>query len=132
MTGAFVPDLAKVSLLISSHEMRQLLPIPFSWTPLHTLGGVLASVGLGVALVRHAERRRVAALLALGAVTHLAADSLLRTPTGTVGPLLWPVWTRPLPTPGIYLSTDPWPTFVVAVVAVLVTLVTRRRSERGA
>lgn len=130
MAGAFVPDLAKVSLLLSSYEVRRLLGVPFDWMPLHTLGGVLASIGVGVAVVRHAERRRVAALLTLGAGTHLAADGFLRTPKGVVGPFLWPVWSRPPRLPGLYLSTDPWPTLVAAVAAVAVSVATRYRSER--
>lgn len=132
MAGAFAPDLVKINLVISALEMRQLLSMPFSWTPLHTLGGALVSVAVGVVLVRHAERRRVAPLLVIGAATHLVADSFLRTPTGEIGPLLWPFWGMPLRMPGFYLSTDPWPTAVAAGTAVLVAVATRRRrSDAG-
>lgn len=133
MVGAFVPDLVKINLLVRAPEVSQFLSVPFVWTPLHTLGGSLVSVGIGVVLVRHAERWRVAALLGFGAATHLVADSFLRTPTGAVGAFLWPVWTQPIRLPGLYLSTDPWPTLVALLVAGVVTVVNRsHRAEEGA
>lgn len=127
MVGALLPDLVKVNLLVGAPAVGEFLSLPFAWTPLHTLGGSFVSVGLGVVFVRHAERGRVAALLGLGAATHLVADGFLQTPTGAVGAFLWPVWTQPIRLPGLYLSTDPRPTLVALLVAGVVAGLTRHR-----
>lgn len=127
--GAFIPDLVKINLLVSTAEMWRLLPVPFSWTPLHTLGGSFVSVTIGVTLARHSERIKVAVLLLLGATTHFVADSFLQTPTGTTGPFLWPLWPHRLSMPGLYLSTDPRVTVVAASIAALVFVVTRWRNS---
>lgn len=120
LAGAFVPDLIKIKLLLNGVEVRNLVEFPFSWRPLHTVGGVAVSILVGVVLVTDAERRRVATLLALGATTHLLADVLLLTPSGRTNAVLWPVTRYHPPTPGLYLSTDPLPTLVAGVMAVLV------------
>jgi hypothetical protein len=65
-------------------------------------------------------------LLALGAATHLAADALLVKPTGHSYPVLWPLTRYHPPTPGLYLSTDPWPTIAAGLVAVAAWAVARR------
>ena len=127
MAGAFVPDLAKLTLLVSSARVESLLGIPFDWFALHTLGGSLVSLTIGVVLVTSEDRRRVAGLLSLGATSHLLADALLVTPSGRSYPLLWPLSHSHPPTPGLYLSTDPEPAFVMAVVASVVFVLTRLR-----
>ncbi len=130
MAGAFVPDLAKATLLVSTSTMQSLLGVPFNWFALHTIGGSLVSIAIGVVLVRRAERTRVAALLCAGAVSHLLADALLLNPSGRSYPLLWPLTYYHPPTPGLYLSTDPEPMLVAAVVAGVVFGVTRLRGRR--
>jgi hypothetical protein len=114
MAGAFVPDLVKVRLLVHPERVESLLGIPFSWDPLHYLGGVVLSVLVGVLVVVPGAKRRVRvlALLATGAASHLFLNALSAY--------------RP-PTPGIYLSTEPWPTVFFAVVAVVVWYADRRR-----
>lgn len=126
MAGAFVPDLTKVALLVPSEVVASALGVPFSWYALHTLGGATVSIAIGCLLVGPGHRRRVGALLSLGAASHLVADALLRTPTGRAGPLLWPVTRWHPPSPGLYLSTEPWPTLVFALTAVLTWVAVRR------
>lgn len=133
MAGAFIPDLTKASLLVSESTLTALLGMPFSWFALHTLGGALVSIAIGVVLVAATERRRVALLLGLGAGSHLLADAFLITPSGRAYALLWPLSYWHPPTPGLYLSTQPEPTLVMAVAAAIVFVVTRRTasSRRG-
>jgi hypothetical protein len=126
MAGAFVPDLVKIKLVVHGEVVATLLGLPFDWSPLHTLGGSAVSVAIGVALVADRERRRVAALLGLGAASHLLADALLRSPSGRSYPLAWPLSRLEPPTPGLYLSTDPAPTVVAALVAGVVSVAARR------
>jgi membrane-bound metal-dependent hydrolase YbcI (DUF457 family) len=130
MAGAFVPDLTKVSLLVPTSTVQSVLGVPFSWFALHTLGGSLVSLTIGVVLVASPERKRVTALLGLGVVSHLLADALLHNPSGRSYPLLWPLSYYHPPTPGLYLSTDPEPTLVAAVVAGCLFLATRVRQRQ--
>lgn len=132
MAGAFIPDLAKGRLLVPDGQVAELVGRPFSWMGLHTAGGAALAVGIGVLLVSGAERGRVAALLGVGAATHLLADALLVTPTGRSYALLWPVTRWIPPTPGLYLSSEPTPTVVAGGVAAAVWYLTRRRGSRTA
>jgi len=131
MAGAFVPDLTKVNLLFSSELVEVVLGIPFDWFALHTLGGSLVSLAIGVVLVASSERRRVAALLGLGAASHLLADALLLNASGHSYPLFWPLSYLHPPTPGLYLSTDPETMVVAASVASVVFVATRLRTKRA-
>ena len=120
MVGAFIPDLVKIKLVIPDWRVEQLLEVPFSWESFTTGGGVLLSTLIGVVLLSATERRKGGIVLALGALTHLIADSLLRTPTGRSTQLLWPITQYTTPTPGLYLSTQPEPTIVTGGCAILV------------
>ena len=131
MVGAFVPDLTKVKLLVPYWEVSTLLGVPFSWAPLHYLGGVVFSVVMGVLLIAPGGRRRVRvlSLLSLGAASHLFLDALLRSPTGRSFPVFWPFTAWRPPTPGLYLSTEPWPTVFFAVLALVVWYIDRQRLQ---
>lgn len=129
MAGAFVPDLTKVRLLVRSGYVEHLLNIPFHWGALHTTGGAIVAVLIGVTVVTRRHRTRVGLLLSLGAATHLVADALLLTPSGRSYAVLWPLTRWHPPTPGLYLSTQPEPTLVAAAVALGVWLVTRVRER---
>lgn len=119
MVGAFIPDLVKVKLLLPSWRMEQLLGVPFHWGGLHTGGGVVLSILIGVVLLSSRERKRGALMLGIGAGSHLFADSLSLTPTRHTQQLLWPLLQYRVPSPGLYLSTEPGPTVVAGSVAVL-------------
>jgi len=129
MAGAFIPDLIKIKLLVPSGQVEQLLGIPFDWGAIHTAGGAVVAVLIGVLLVAPRERRRVGLLLALGAISHLVADALLLNPSGQSYAILWPLTRVYPPTPGLYLSTQPEPTIVTAGIALVVWTVTRMRKQ---
>lgn len=120
MLGALLPDLTKIKLLVSSEQVEALLGLPFDWFAVHSLGGVLVAVGVGVLLTDRDNRGRVLGLLLLGAASHLCLDALLLTASGYSSPLLWPAAARGLPTPGLYLSSDWWPAAVTGTLALVV------------
>jgi hypothetical protein len=128
MAGAFIPDLAKAALVVESSVVASLLDLPFSWIGLHTLGGSLLSILIGVTVVVSDERRRVFGLLSLGAGSHLIADALLLKASGRSYAVLWPLTQYHPPTPGIYHSTYIWPSVVAGALA-LVTYIAVRRTE---
>jgi hypothetical protein len=127
MVGALVPDLDHISILIPSGTVEAVLGVPFDWGGLQTSGAVLLLVFIGTVLVESAERRRVFALLALGAVSHLFADALIRVPDGRSQSLFFPVTIYQPPTPGLYLSTDLWPLVVSLAFATFAWYGVRRR-----
>jgi len=131
MVGATVPDLSKVGVIVSSWQIRRLIGVPFSWTSLHTVGGVGLSILLATTLVGRPYRRPVAILLAIGAATHLLADSMLRSVTDRLFPLLWPLTSYVPPTPDLYLSTDPWLAVAAGLLAAILTGITRYRNRDG-
>ncbi|WP_049987389.1 metal-dependent hydrolase [Halobellus rufus] len=126
MTGTFVPDLAKIALVVPGEAITALWAVPFSWSGLHTAGGAFLAVLIGVFIVDIPYRRRVGGLLGLGAATHLVADAALLKASGHSYPLLWPVSTVAPRTPGLYLSTDVWPAVVAVVIVLGLTLVDHR------
>lgn len=119
MIGAFIPDLVKVRLVIDATLLRRLLGLPVRVGSLHTGGGVLVSVLIGVVLLAPRERRRGGVLLGIGVATHLLADSLLLTPTRHTQQLFWPLMQYRVPSPGLYLSTQPEPTIILGLAALL-------------
>lgn len=129
MAGAFIPDIAKAGLVVDDTSVAALLGVPFDWYGIHTLGGAAVCVSIGAVLAARAERGRVLALLSLGAASHLLADALLLTASGYSYPLLWPLLRDAPPTPGVYLSTDVWPSIAAGTIAALSWLAVRR-SER--
>lgn len=132
MVGAFIPDLVKIKLLVPDWRVEQLLGIPFSWGSLTTGGGVVLSTLVGVVLLELGQRRRGGLLLAIGAGSHLIADSLLLTPTGRTVQLFWPLSQYTTPSPGLYLSTQPEPTIVTGVVALLLWIGHTYQSDASA
>jgi hypothetical protein len=127
MAGAFVPDLVKVGLVVPEETLSRALGIPFGWGSLETGGGVLLSVLVGVVLLAAGRRRRGALLLGVGAGSHLLADALLRTASGRTVQLLWPLSGYRLPSPGLYLSTQPGPAVAAGALAGAVYLLHRTR-----
>lgn len=125
MAGAFIPDMTKVRYILPSDQVKLLIGVPFDWDALHTGGPVLLCVLIGVTLVAPRQRKRVFALLLLGAASHLVADALLLTASGRSYAVFWPLTLYHPPTPGLYLSTQPEPTILAAVAALFVWLATQ-------
>ena len=117
MMGAFIPDLTKIRLLAPSWRLEAWLGLPFDWGALHTVGGTLVSVLIGVTVVRRTDRWRVCGLLGVGAGSHLVLDSLLAFPAGRMKFVLWPLTTYRPVFDGLFLSTDRWPVVVAVGVA---------------
>lgn len=125
MAGAFVPDLVKVKLLLPAPGVEAALGIPFDWMPLKAPVGAVVVILIGVTLVVPRARGRAGACLAVGAASHLFLDALLLTPSGRGSvPMLWPLSQYHPPTPGLYLSTQAWPTVAAVVLAVAVAIAT--------
>ncbi|RAW44738.1 metal-dependent hydrolase [Halorubrum sp. 48-1-W] len=132
MIGSTLPDLNRIVLVVPEETMAALLGLPFTWSPLHRVGGTLVVVCIGALVVPSAYRRVVFALLSVGAGSHYVVDLLLYKPSGVTSPLFWPFVTHGLAVEGFYLSTDRWPVVVAAVLAGLVWVVDRRlmRTDR--
>lgn len=120
MAGAFIPDIAKIELLVRGPTVEAVVGIPFSWWPIHQVGGTAICVLIGVVLVDEARRRKTLLVLSFGAGSHLIADALLMNASGRSYAVLWPLTRWHPPTPGLYLSTEPEPTIVTGVLAVVV------------
>lgn len=127
MAGAFIPDIAKLALVVPSDRVAAVLNVPFSWFGIHTFGGAMLCVLVGVVLVSPDDRPRVFGGLSLGAGSHLVADAFLLKAAGHSYPLLWPLTAYAPPTPGLYLSTDIWPAILTGSVALIVWLLGMRR-----
>ena len=128
MLGAVVPDLTKISLVISSTQVEALIGLPFDWGAIHMFGGTLVAITIGALLTGPAYRRRIFLLLALGAASHHVLDALLINPSGYSYAVFWPLTTYHPPTPGLYLSSDRWPAVVSALLAVVVWYLRWHRS----
>jgi len=120
MMGSMIPDMTKISLVLSSEQIEAGLGIPFDWYALHTVGGSFLSVLIGTVLVPSAYRKRIFALLAIGAASHLVLDAFLFKPSGFMSPMLWPLTDYQFSIDGFYLSSDRWPAFVSGVLAAIV------------
>jgi hypothetical protein len=119
MVGGAVPDLNRIGLLLPASTVKAALGVPFAWDALSTVGGVAVVIALLTLLVPRRLRPTTAAMLSLGALSHLALDYLLLFPSGYTHPYLWPVTARGLPGPGLYLSSDRWPVVAAVTVAVV-------------
>lgn len=129
MLGALTPDLVKIRILVSSPTVDALLNVPFSWFPLHTVGGSVIVVGLGALLVSGKHRRKALALLAIGAASHHGLDLLLVKASGYSYPVLWPLTQYHPPAGGLYLSSDRWLAAVSGSVAAVLWALTRNRES---
>jgi len=126
MFGALLPDLNRIELLLPAATIEATLQIPWSWTPLHRVGGTLVVIAIGVVLAPATCRRGVAALLALGAGSHYLLDFFLYKPSGLTGPFLWPFTSHRFAVEGFYLSSDRWTAAVMILIALVVWYADRR------
>lgn len=120
MLGALSPDFVKVALVVPGVTVESILGLPFSWLPLHTLGGNLVVIAVAALLVSPEYRKRAFLLMALGAASHHALDLLLLNASGYAYPVLWPLTEYHPPAGMLYSSYDRWPVVVAAAIAVVV------------
>lgn len=106
MIGAALPDLVRINILINSNRVSQLTGLPFSWTPLHRLGGLLVVIAIISLMVNIGNKKLTFKLLGIGAATHLFIDALMITSSGYSSAMFWPFLDYRLPTPGLYISSD--------------------------
>ena len=120
MMGSMVPDMTKISLALSSEQIEAALGIPFDWGALHTVGGSFVSVLIGTVLVPSEYRKRIFALLAIGAASHLILDAFLFKTSGHMSAMLWPLTDYRFAIDGFYLSSDRWPALLSGALAAIV------------
>lgn len=122
MAGAVIPDLAKVRLLVGASTAEATLGAPFSWYPIHRLGGAVVIAGFAALCFSRRTRLRALGVLLAGVASAFLLDAGLIRASGMAPPYLYPLtWWQP-PTAGIYLSSDRWPAVVAVGAAVIVWL----------
>jgi len=124
--GAAIPDLVKVRILLDAETVRNLLGIPFSYTPLSSLGGVLLVSGLITLVFPRRHWRRAYGLVVVGGLSSLVGDGLRAYADGRASAWLYPFTNWQPPTPSLYVSSDPRVLVVAVLVATAVYLVNRR------
>ncbi len=126
--GSLLPDLNRLSIVVSETAIEATLGVPFDLDGLHTLGGVLILAGIG-ALCFADEHRRAFGVLLAGAVSHLLVDAAKMYADGDAATWLYPfTWYRH-PSPNLYVSSDPAVLVVSLSAAAVVWLLDRRYSE---
>jgi len=106
MGGAALPDLVKIDLLVDARVIEQTVGLPFSYTPVASIGGVAVVAGIVAMLFDPQWRRQAyATLLAAGSFS-LLIDGVRIYADGYANYYLYPIWIRP-PTPGLFVSADP-------------------------
>lgn len=127
MAGALIPDAVKITLLVPGYLVEAWLGVPFSWAPLHRLGGALLTAAIASLLVEAAHRRRVFGLFVVGLCSHLVLDTFLTRPGPYTYDMLYPLtyWRVPWLDFNLYLSSDVWPAAVAIVAAAVVALGSR-------
>lgn len=131
MIGALSPDFVKISLVISDELVASTLGMPFSWSPLHTLGGSVLVVLLGALALAPEYRKQAIVLFAIGAASHHVLDVALLTSTGYSYAVFWPLTEYRPPSGGLYRSSDRWPALVAGLAAVIVWAVSRRFDDNS-
>ena len=129
MGAAILPDLNRIDLVLPATTIEATLGIPWLWVPLHRVSGTFLVICLGTLLAATNLRRRVFALLVIGATSHYTLDLMLYKPSGLSGPFFWPISDYRVAIDGIYLSSDRWPALLMGTIAVIVWYVDRRRSR---
>lgn len=131
MIGALAPDFVKIELIVSDWAVESLLGIPFSWSPLHTLGGSVLVICLGTLLLAPRYRKQALVLFAIGMASHHVLDILLLTPTGYSYAVFWPLTEYRPPSGGLYLSSDRWPALLAGVLAAIVWVINHQFVENS-
>lgn len=126
MGGAAIPDLVKVRIVLDSNTVESVLGVPFSYSPLSTLGGVLLLAGVITVAFDRRHWRRVFGLVTFGGLTSLLLDGMRVYADGRAGAYLYPFTNWRPPTPSLYVSSDPTVLVVAVIVAGVVAVVDRR------
>lgn len=118
MAGAAIPDLVKLGITLDDDVIESILGMPFSYSPISSLGGVLLIAG-AITVFFEKQRRRVFLFLLFDGFTSLVVDGLRVFADGRSGFWLYPfTWLRP-PTPSLYVTSD----IRVLIVAMIISVV---------
>ncbi|MFP4051024.1 MAG: metal-dependent hydrolase [Thermoplasmata archaeon] len=126
MIGSVLPDLTRIGLILESALIEKTLNIPFSWQPLHTLGGVVIVIAVLTLFVDEKDSRYVLSLLSVGVFSHLFLDAFLIKVSGRSYTMFFPIATYNPKVPGFYLSTDMWPAVIAVITAFIIYQVDSR------
>ncbi|NGM71387.1 metal-dependent hydrolase [Natronolimnobius sp. AArcel1] len=118
--GAIAPDFIKIYLVIPDAVVATTLGIPFSWDPLHRLGGSVVMALLCALVLAPQYRAQAIALFLLGAASHHVLDMALVNPSGYSYDVLWPLSSYHPPSPNLYRSSDRWPAIIATLLAISV------------
>ncbi|OIB58192.1 metal-dependent hydrolase [Natrialba sp. SSL1] len=129
--GAISPDFVKIKLLIPDAVVTTTLGVPFSWQPLHVLGGSVLMALLCALVLAPQYRVQAISLFLVGAASHHALDMMLVNATGYSYDILWPLWGYHLPSPNLYRSSDRWPALIATLLAVCVWYLRYRWPQRS-
>lgn len=129
MTGAVLPDLNRIELLIPAATIEAATGLTWSWAVLHRAGGTLLVILLLTMFVPRGYMKAVFSMLLVGAASHYLLDYLLWKPSGLSGPLLWPFTDWRLSFDGIYRSSDRWPAVAAMLVAAAVLAIDHWRGQ---
>ncbi|CCQ33094.1 membrane-bound metal-dependent hydrolase protein [Halorhabdus tiamatea SARL4B] len=119
MGGAAIPDLVKIEILVDADVIENAIGLPFDYSPVASVAGVVVVAGIIALLFGEQWRRTAYAVLLASGGFSLVIDGLRVYADGFANFYLYPLWVRP-PTPGLFVSSDP----AVLVVAILVSTVT--------
>lgn len=128
--GAAIPDLVKVGIVLDERVVEVLLDVPFTYTPLSTLGGVLLLAGVITVAFDRRHWRRVFGLVAFGGLTSLLLDGMRVYADGRASAWLYPFTNWRPPTPSLYASSDPAVLVVAVLAAGTVAVVDRQMRAR--
>ena len=132
VVGSILPDLNRIELVVPADFIEAHLGVPFDWSGIHTLGGLVLLCAVGAFLFeRRREQWRAFGLLFAGGLSHILIDIPQRYVDGETLTNLYffPLNAWRTATPGWYVSADRWVVVVAFVVAVVVFLVDRSRTR---
>ncbi len=124
LVGAILPDIGNFAVLMGETGANELY---YLFMPLHSIVGSLLLVGVLTMIFKGEYRKKVFLLLTAGVATHLAADYFIIFLDGKV-PLFFPFTFEKV---GYDLFLQAGRGFlIVALVAVVVTVLRRKQVER--
>jgi hypothetical protein len=127
--GAAIPDLIKVQMVVGRGTIGTLLGVPFDVGAVGTLGGVLLVAGI-IALLFGERWHQAYGLLVAGGCSALVLDGMRMYADGWAGYWLYPVPLR-LPSPNLYVSSDPNVLAVVLIATLSVVALDRYVIDGG-
>jgi len=128
--GSILPDLSRLSLVVSPDIVEYLVGMNFTWAGIHTLIGVMLLSAIGALCFADSEDQyRAFVSLLGGSVSHLIVDLPQRYADGqmVLDSYLSPIPVLRPPTPGWYVTPDRWVVGVAFVIALLVFGINRYR-----